>query len=66
MSFWEMGGYAAYVWPAFGATAVILIALLVISVRTLRARERTLGTLETARSGEPGPDAAPEARGGGA
>ena len=49
MSFWEMGGYAAYVWPAFGAAAVILIALLVISLRTLWARERTLRALEAAR-----------------
>jgi heme exporter protein D len=50
MSFWEMGGYAAYVWPAFGAAAVILIALLVISVRTLRSRERALRALESARA----------------
>jgi heme exporter protein D len=49
MSFWEMGGYAAYVWPAFGATAVILIALLVISLRTLWARERTMRALEATR-----------------
>lgn len=50
MSFWQMGGYAAYVWPAFGAAALILIALLVISVRTLRARERTLRRLESTRA----------------
>lgn len=58
MSFWEMGGYAAYVWPAFGAAAVILIGLLAISVRTLRSRERALRALE----GEP---AAGAAEGGG-
>lgn len=50
MSFWEMGGYAVYVWPAFGAAAVILIALLVISVSTLRSRERALRALESARA----------------
>lgn len=50
MSFWEMGGYAAYVWPSFGATAVIMIALLLLSVRSLRARERTLRALEAARA----------------
>ena len=50
MSFFEMGGYAAYVWPAFGAAAVIMIGLLVLSIRTMRAREATLRTLEaTAR-----------------
>jgi heme exporter protein D len=52
MSFWEMGGYAAYVWPAFGAAAVILIALLAISVLTLRARQRALRELEAMRGGE--------------
>ena len=50
MSFFEMGGYAAYVWPAFGAAAVIMVALLVLSICTMRAREAALRTLEaTAR-----------------
>ena len=50
MSFFEMGGYAAYVWPAFGAAAVIMLALLVLSIRTMRAREAALRALEaTAR-----------------
>ena len=50
MSFFEMGGYAAYVWSAFGAAAVIMVALLVLSIRTMRAREAALRTLEaTAR-----------------
>ena len=50
MSFFEMGGYAAYVWPAFGAAAVIMVALLVTSIRTMRAREAALRALEaTAR-----------------
>ena len=46
MSFLEMGGYAAYVWPAFGAAAVIMVALLVLSIRTMRAREAALRALE--------------------
>ena len=50
MSFFEMGGYAAYVWPAFGAAAAVMVALLVLSIRTMRAREAALRTLEaTAR-----------------
>ena len=50
MSFFEMGGYAAYVWPAFGAAAVIMVVLLVLSIRTMRAREAALRALEaTAR-----------------
>ena len=46
MSFFEMGGYAAYVWPAFGAAAVIMVALLVLSIRTMRTREGALRALE--------------------
>ena len=50
VSFFEMGGYATYVWPAFGAAAAIMVALLVLSIRTMRAREATLRALEaTAR-----------------
>ena len=46
MSFFEMGGYAAYVWPAFGAAAAIMIALLVHSLRAMRSREAALKSLE--------------------
>lgn len=24
MSYWEMGGYAAYVWPAYGISILVL------------------------------------------
>ena len=46
MSFFEMGGYAAYVWPAFGAAAAIMVALLLLSIRAMRAREAALRALE--------------------
>ena len=42
MSFFEMGGYAVYVWPAFGIGAVVMIGLLVLSIRRLRIREAEL------------------------
>lgn len=48
MSFFEMGGYAAYVWPAFGVGAGVLIALLLLSLRSLRRREAVLRQLEAA------------------
>lgn len=48
MSFFDMGGYAAYVWPAFAAAAAIMIALLAHSLRAVRAREAALKGLETA------------------
>ncbi|MCU0894334.1 MAG: heme exporter protein CcmD [Rhodospirillales bacterium] len=41
-AFMAMGGYAAYVWPAFVLTAVVMIVLLIASVRSLRAREKDL------------------------
>lgn len=34
-----MGGYAAYVWPSYGFTAVVLIGMLAIVLRTTRKRE---------------------------
>ena len=35
-----MGGYAAYVWPAYGISAVALIVLSVLSWRALKRNER--------------------------
>jgi heme exporter protein CcmD len=53
-----MGGYAAFVWPALGLTAVILITMAVTSTRQLRANEAALHMAEESsgrrrrRSGE--------------
>lgn len=46
-SYLEMGGYGAYVWPAYGAAAAVLIGLVVASLRTLRTREAALKALES-------------------
>jgi heme exporter protein D len=46
ISFLAMGGYAAYVWPAFMATALVLGALLLASLRSLHASEATLAALQ--------------------
>ncbi len=40
--FLAMGGYGAFVWPAFGASALVLGWLWVSSLRRLRALERAL------------------------
>ena len=40
--FLAMSGYAAYVWPAFGFTVVVLGGLWWLSWRQLRASEREL------------------------
>ena len=47
--FFSMGGYAAYVWPAYGIAAVILVAMLIVSLRGLRRHEALLKTLQTSR-----------------
>jgi len=47
--FFAMGGYAAYVWPAYAAAALILAVLLAVSLHGLRRREATLKLLEETR-----------------
>jgi heme exporter protein D len=39
-SFLEMGGYAAYVWPAWGLSLAALAALALLSWRWMRRAER--------------------------
>jgi heme exporter protein D len=48
MSFFEMGGYAAYVWPAYIISAVALVALGLASWRALRRVERLVTLSDTA------------------
>ena len=43
--FLAMGGYAAYVWPAYGFAALVLIALLAQSWRGARRRAAELEQL---------------------
>jgi heme exporter protein D len=44
-SFWAMGGYAAYVWPAFGFTVIVMVGLFAQSWRAARAAEHELAEL---------------------
>lgn len=46
--FLAMGGYAGFIWSAYGAAAVILIGLLIASLRELRARQAEIAALEAA------------------
>ena len=41
-SFFAMGGYAAFVWPAYALAAVVLVGLLLVSLRQLRRGEADL------------------------
>ena len=42
----EMGGYGAFVWPAYGLAALVMAGFTVTTLRGLRGLQRTLGQLE--------------------
>ena len=45
-TFFEMGGYAAYVWPAYAASILALVALGIISWRDMKRSERLVALSE--------------------
>lgn len=47
--FLSMGGYAAFVWPAYAIAALVLLGLLAATWKGLRDSETTLKALESAR-----------------
>ncbi len=51
IEFIQMGGYAAFIWPAYGIAALVLIGLLVTSLRGLRQHEATLAALQETGGG---------------
>jgi len=46
-SFFAMGGYAAFVWPAYGVSFLALVALGVVSWREMTRAERLAALGET-------------------
>ena len=46
--FFNMGGYAAYVWPAYGISTLVIAGLTFYVYRQLKAREKTLLALRQA------------------
>ena len=46
VDFLAMGGYAGFVWPAYGVAALVLIALVITSVRRARTAEAEVRVLE--------------------
>ncbi len=50
--FFAMGGYAAFVWPAIGLSALVMAALYIQSHRALRASEAELEALRSERTHE--------------
>jgi len=49
-SFFAMGGYAGYVWPAYGLALVVLAGLLALRWVRLVAAERAVAASEAARA----------------
>jgi heme exporter protein D len=44
--YFQMDGYAGFVWPAYGVTALVMGGLLLSSWRGLKACERELNDLQ--------------------
>lgn len=53
-AFFEMGGYGAYVWPAYGLSVLVIGALVWRSFAALGAARRSLADLDGGR-GEDAP-----------
>ena len=53
-TFLDMGGYAAFVWPSYAITAVVLVGMLVASLRWLRSTEAALNALKAERGAKRG------------
>ncbi|MBL6928678.1 MAG: heme exporter protein CcmD [Rhodospirillales bacterium] len=51
-TFFEMGGYARYIWPAFGLSFVVLGVLLATSLRSFKNTEATLNSMRGAGGAE--------------
>jgi heme exporter protein D len=49
----QMGGYAGYVWPAYGVAAVVLGGMTILSLSRYRASRRLLERLQRDRRGSP-------------
>jgi len=52
LDYLAMGGYAAYVWPAYGLTVLVMGGLAVHAVRRLRAQQRAVAALEGEGAGD--------------
>lgn len=60
--FFAMGGYAGFVWPAYGLSALVLVGLTVMSLRGYRRSKSLADQLEAQRPShrKTGPQAEPE------
>ena len=51
-TFLAMGGYGAFVWPAYGLTLLIMAGLAVASLRRLRRARRELERMRDRAAGD--------------
>ena len=47
--FLAMGGYGAFIWPAYGAAALLLAGLVILSWKSMRRREAQVELLRAGR-----------------
>jgi len=45
----SMGGYAVWVWPAYGLASIALIGILAVTLRTLKNRQQEFEELKSLR-----------------
>ena len=65
-TFLDMGGYGAFVWPAYAITALVMVALAISTLRRLARNRKRVDELEAARSGRPGENKAGKGKEGAA
>ena len=51
--FLEMGGYGAFIWPAYGAAAILMAGVLIQSWKSMRQREALVQSLRASRRSKP-------------
>ncbi len=49
MQFMEMGGYAGYIWPAFGIVLAVMAFMWIAGMRGWRKSEQVLASLRSSR-----------------
>ena len=52
LNYLDMGGYAAFVWPAYGLSALGLVGVLVMTLRSLKARQKEFDELNLGQDEE--------------
>lgn len=59
VEYFAMGGYAAFIWPAYGIATAVMAGLLVTSLRGMRRNEALAQSLRQQRRATPESEAQP-------